>query len=92
MKREFYESYCIRVLAKVHGYECFVTYVYADSMHVHVYENGKAWVNFYMGGVLVMSCEEQLLRMTDKTFTSDAWTGNSHFSYDYVCDLEYACN
>ena len=92
MKREFYESYCIRVLAKVHGYELFVTYVYADSMQVHVYETGKAWVHFYMGGTIVMTCEEQLLHMTGKTFTSDAWAGTSHFSYDYVRDLEYACN
>ena len=92
MKREFYESYCIRVLAKVHGCELFVTCVYADSMHVHVHENGKTWVNFYMGGELVMCCDEQLLHMTGKNFTSDAFAASSQFSYDYVRDLEYACN
>lgn len=83
MKKDFYNSYCIRVSKTVDDHEYFVTYVYADGMNVRCYENGMAWIHFYMGGTLVMSCEADKCFITAKQVQSDEYSAWMHFDYEY---------
>lgn len=83
MKKDIYNQYCIRVMHSIGNEKYFITFVYADSITVRCYSDGKTWFHFYNNGALVMTAEGDKCRITAKRVLNAEYADTIQIDYDY---------